>query len=127
MAAASSVLINPACDISSKTRFRRFIAATGSRQAVLEWAKRHGWTSTSQYNCLVSLWTKESGWNHRAANPYSSAYGIPQALPGSKMSTFGSDWRTNPKTQIKWGLSYIKGRYGTPCGAWSAFLRKGWY
>lgn len=90
-------------------------------------AKRHGWTSYTQFQCLSSLWGKESGWNHRADNPYSSAYGIPQALPGSKMSVFGSDWRWNPKTQIKWGLSYIKGRYGTPCGAWSAFLRKGWY
>lgn len=88
---------------------------------------KYGWKSLSQYQCLNYLWSKESAWNHKAANPYSSAYGIPQALPGSKMSSHGSDWRWNPKTQIRWGLSYIKGRYGTPCGAWSAFQRKGWY
>jgi hypothetical protein len=89
--------------------------------------KRFGWKSTSQYNCLVSLWNRESSWNHKAYNRSSGAYGIPQALPGSKMAKFGSDWRTNPKTQIIWGLGYIKGRYVTPCGAWSAFQRKGWY
>jgi hypothetical protein len=89
--------------------------------------KRFGWKSTTQYNCLVSLWNKESSWNHKAHNRSSGAYGIPQALPGSKMAKFGSDWRTNPKTQIIWGLGYIKGRYVTPCGAWSSFQRKGWY
>lgn len=89
--------------------------------------KRFGWKSTAQYSCLVSLWNRESSWNHRAHNRSSGAYGIPQALPGSKMAKFGSDWRTNPKTQIIWGLGYIKGRYVTPCGAWSSFQRKGWY
>lgn len=89
--------------------------------------KKYGWRSTAQYQCLAALWGKESAWNHRAHNRYSGAHGIPQALPGSKMAVYGKDWRWNPKTQIKWGLSYIKGRYGTPCGAWSAFKRKGWY
>lgn len=81
----------------------------------------------SQFGCLVELWDRESGWSTTSDNPNSSAYGIPQALPGSKMAKFGKDWRTNYKTQIKWGLSYIDGRYGTPCGAWSAFQGKGWY
>lgn len=73
----------------------------------------------SQFPCLDKLWTKESGWNHRAKNASSGAYGIPQAYPGSKMSSVASDWQTNPATQIKWGLGYIKGRYSNPCGAWS--------
>jgi murein DD-endopeptidase MepM/ murein hydrolase activator NlpD len=80
-----------------------------------------------QFPCLDKLWKKESGWNHKAANPSSGAYGIPQALPGGKMSSAGSDWRTNPATQIKWGLGYIKGRYGTPCKAWSHSQNVGWY
>lgn len=77
--------------------------------------------------CLVSLFNRESGWNPKARNPSSGAYGIPQANPGSKMASFGSDWQTNPVTQIKWGLSYIKGRYSTPCGAWSHSQSTGWY
>ena len=79
-----------------------------------------------QMPCLEKLWTKESGWNEKAANR-SGAYGIPQALPGSKMAVYGSDWQTNPATQITWGLSYIKGRYGNPCGGWSYFQAKGYY
>ncbi|MEV5552695.1 transglycosylase SLT domain-containing protein [Nonomuraea wenchangensis] len=84
-----------------------------------------GW-NVIQFRCLERLWTRESGWNHRAANG-SGAYGIPQALPGVKMSSSGRDWRTNPRTQIKWGLGYIKQRYGTPCGAWGHFLSHNWY
>ncbi|WP_231599665.1 MULTISPECIES: lytic transglycosylase domain-containing protein [unclassified Salinibacterium] len=82
---------------------------------------------TSEYNCLVSLWNRESGWNVYAQNASSGAYGIPQALPGSKMATAGADWATNPATQIAWGLSYIEGRYGTPCGAWAYSESNGWY
>ncbi len=89
-------------------------------------AQQYGW-GDGQFACLNSLWEKESGWNHRASNPSSGAYGIPQALPGSKMGAFGSDWRTNPATQIKWGLHYIDGRYGSPCSAWSTAQSKGWY
>ena len=81
----------------------------------------------AQFPCLNKLWNKESGWNHRANNEGSGAYGIPQALPGSKMQIAGSDWKTNPATQIKWGLGYIKGRYGTPCKAWSHSADVGWY
>lgn len=81
----------------------------------------------SQFGCLDRLWTKESNWRWNADNPSSSAYGIPQALPGSKMSSAGADWATNPETQIKWGLGYIKARYGTPCAAWAHSQRVGWY
>ncbi len=85
-----------------------------------------GWSST-QFTCLDSLWERESNWNYRADNPSSSAYGIPQALPGSKMKSAGSDWKTNPATQIEWGLGYIEGRYGSPCKAWSHSQSTGWY
>ncbi|QKW40276.1 lytic transglycosylase domain-containing protein [Actinomadura sp. NAK00032] len=85
-----------------------------------------GFTGDGQFGCLVKLWDRESGWNTHAANP-SGAYGIPQALPGSKMSSAGPDWRNNATTQIKWGLGYIKNRYKTPCGGWSHFQSAGWY
>lgn len=88
--------------------------------------RARGWAS-AQYNCLVSLWNKESNWNHRATNRSSGAYGIPQAFPGSKMASAGKDWRTNPATQIKWGLGYIQSRYGNPCGAWNHSQSVGWY
>ena len=87
---------------------------------------RYGWDQ-SQFSCLDSIYNSESGWNPHAANPTSSAYGIPQALPGSKMATAGSDWQNNPVTQIKWGLGYIKGTYGSPCGALSFREGHGWY
>ncbi|WP_406037969.1 lytic transglycosylase domain-containing protein [Micromonospora sp. NBC_00898] len=80
-----------------------------------------------QFPCLDKLWTKESGWNHKAYNSGSGAYGIPQALPGSKMGSVAADWKTNPATQIKWGLGYIEGRYDDPCGAWSHSQSTGWY
>jgi hypothetical protein len=86
----------------------------------------YGWSPSSQFGCLVNLWNKESHWNTHAANP-SGAYGIPQALPGSKMSSAGPDWQNNATTQIKWGLGYIKSRYSTPCGAWAHSESTGWY
>ena len=98
----------------------------GSAQAIAyDMVMARGWDD-SQFSCLVSLWNRESGWRTNASNS-SGAYGIPQALPGSKMSSVGADWQTNPATQITWGLGYISGRYGTPCGAWSSFQSKGWY
>ncbi|WBB72816.1 transglycosylase SLT domain-containing protein [Micromonospora sp. WMMD1128] len=80
-----------------------------------------------QFPCLDKLWKKESGWNPKASNSSSGAYGIPQAVPGSKMSSVADDWKTNPATQIKWGLNYIKGKYDTPCGAWQQSQSEGWY
>lgn len=81
----------------------------------------------AEFQCLVTLWHKESGWNFQASNPSSGAYGIPQSLPGNKMASAGADWQTNPQTQIIWGVGYITGRYGTPCGAVAAWNVKGWY
>jgi hypothetical protein len=86
----------------------------------------HGWKS-DQFSCLDKLWTKESQWKVSADNPSSSAYGIPQALPGNRMAAYGSDWRTNPVTQIKWGLDYIESAYGSPCNAWAHSVANGWY
>ena len=83
--------------------------------------------SSDQFSCLNSLWTKESGWNPSADNPTSSAYGIPQALPGEKMASAGADWATNPATQIRWGLGYIAEVYGSPCSAWSHSQANNWY
>jgi uncharacterized protein YabE (DUF348 family) len=89
-------------------------------------AAERGW-GADEFSCLDQLWQKESGWRWNADNPSSSAYGIAQANPGSKMATVGSDWLTNPATQIEWGLGYISGRYGTPCDAWAHSVEIGWY
>lgn len=80
-----------------------------------------------QWSCLYTLWTHESGWRTTAGNTSSGAYGIPQSLPASKMAVYGADYLTNAQTQISWGLNYIKGRYGSPCGAWDTWQLKGWY
>ncbi len=100
----------------------------GSAQAIAQEmaAANYGW-GDDQFGCLVALWNRESGWNAQAMNPSSGAYGIPQALPGDKMASAGGDWQTNPATQIAWGLSYIAGRYGDPCGAWGHSEATGWY
>ncbi|MEV5042484.1 phage tail tip lysozyme [Microbacterium sp. LMI1x-1-1.1] len=99
----------------------------GSAQAIAyDMVTARGW-GDSEFACLVALWKKESGWRVNAYNASSGAYGIAQATPGRKMSSAGSDWQTNPATQITWGLGYIQGRYGTPCGAWGKSQRSGWY
>ena len=86
----------------------------------------YGW-SDADFKALVKLWNKESRWNPYACNSSSGAYGIPQALPASKMAVYGTDYLTNYKTQINWGLNYIKSRYGTPTAAWNHSCSKGWY
>ncbi len=88
-------------------------------------AASRGWTGV-QFSCLNQIWSNESGWSVTAQNA-SGAYGIPQAKPASKMASAGSDWRTNPATQISWGLSYIAGSYGSPCVAWSFWQAHHWY
>ncbi|MGH2866770.1 MAG: hypothetical protein ACRDNK_04260 [Solirubrobacteraceae bacterium] len=95
-------------------------------------AAPYGWSTGSNWDSLVKLWNKESGWDALASNGNSgpdsgSAYGIPQSLPGSKMASAGADWRTNPATQIKWGLGYIKSRYGSPDAAWAHETANNWY
>ena len=97
-----------------------------AQQIALGMLGSFGWSS-SQFSCLVSLWNQESGWNVTASNPSSGAYGIPQALPGSKMASAGPDWQTDAATQIRWGLGYIKADYGSPCGAWAHEEADGWY
>ena len=102
-------------------------APSGSPQQIAEqMLSQFGW-SGSQFSCLQPLWAQESGWNVYASNPSSGAYGIPQALPGSKMGSAGPDWQSNAGTQIRWGLTYIQGTYGSPCAAWSHEQADGWY
>jgi hypothetical protein len=91
-----------------------------------DYVSKLGWNQ-AQYSCLVSLWTRESQWDVTAYNKSSGAYGIPQALPGIKMASVGSDWQTNPQTQIRWGVNYIEKRYGTACGALAHSDEIGWY
>ncbi|WP_199843239.1 transglycosylase SLT domain-containing protein [Streptomyces formicae] len=80
-----------------------------------------------QFQCFSNIVNHESTWNYKATNASSGAYGLVQALPGSKMSSAGADWQTNPATQIKWGLNYMNDRYGSPCGAWSFWQANNWY
>jgi hypothetical protein len=99
----------------------------GTAQAIAyQMVLARGWDAT-EFDCLVALWNRESHWNVYSLNVHSGAYGIPQALPGNRMASAGADWQTNPATQITWGLGYIAGRYGTPCGAWNHSQAKGWY
>lgn len=150
----SSVLTHQqkvAADALGRSRVRAAAAATQARveaaervardrvrQGLLERAKSNpqavgrllaadrGW-GDQQFDCLNSLWKKESGWRWNASNGSSGAYGIPQSLPGSKMASAGSDWANNPATQITWGLGYIANRYGTPCSAWAHSQAVNWY
>ena len=102
-------------------------AASGSPQQIAEaMLGSFGWSS-SQFSCLDPLWEHESGWSVTAYNAGSGAYGIPQALPGSRMASAGPDWQTDAATQIKWGLEYIEDTYGSPCGAWDHEQATGWY
>ena len=102
-------------------------AASGSPQQIAQaMLASFGWSS-SQFSCLDPLWAHESGWSVTAYNAGSGAYGIPQALPGSRMASAGPAWQTNAATQIRWGLEYIKGTYGSPCAAWDHEQATGWY
>jgi len=102
-------------------------AASGSpRQIAQARLGSFGWSS-GQFSCLDPLWEHESRWSVTAANPGSGAFGIPQALPGSRMVSAGPDWQTSAATQITWGLRYIRDTYGSPCAAWSHSQATGWY
>ncbi|MCA9582528.1 MAG: hypothetical protein KC416_12090 [Myxococcales bacterium] len=107
---------------------RKLARVPSNRELGRSIAAQRGWTG-GQWSCLEQLFTHESNWDHRATNPSSGACGIPQALPCSKMGSHGSDYRSNPSTQIRWGLDYIAGRYGNPCNAWSAWRSRSphWY
>lgn len=116
-----------AAHVTTAARTEAGVASGSSPKAfALRLATAQGWDS-GQYGCLVTLWNHESNWNVHASNGSSGAYGIPQALPGSKMASAGPDWQNNADTQITWGIGYIAGRYGTPCNAWSYWQNSGWY
>jgi hypothetical protein len=111
-------------------------ATAGTRRHHLGWKKeiawrmmshRFGWRPKYQFRSLNRLWERESSWRIHAYNPYSGAYGIPQAVPGSKMSSAGSDWQSSARVQIRWGLRYIRAVYGKPRRAWAHELAYGWY
>jgi hypothetical protein len=128
-AAASSATATQAAAVvqPSQTATATVSAASGSPQQIAEaMLGSFGWSS-SQFSCLEPLWAHESGWSVSAYNAGSGAFGIPQALPGSRMASAGPDWQTDAATQIKWGLEYIKGTYGSPCGAWAHEEATGWY
>lgn len=106
-------------------------AKTGSKAEYQQYAhdlviNTYRW-SEHDFQCLVNLWERESGWNPNSHNKSSGAHGIPQSLPASRMASEGADYYTNGYTQIRWGLKYIKGRYGSPANAWSHFQSKNWY
>lgn len=107
-------------------KVRRLSRVQRNKQIGRRMVIRFGW-SRDHFRCLNRLWMRESGWRSRAHNGGSGAHGIPQAMPGYKMRSAGRDWSTNPKTQIRWGLRYIKYRYGSPCGAWGHSRATGWY
>ena len=112
----------------SRSHVRSFSALnSGSNRHIgKQLAAAHGWTG-EQWVCLNNLWTKESGWSTHSSNSSGTAWGIPQALPGSKMKSAGSDWRTNPATQITWGIGYIEHRYRFACNAWAHWQSHNWY
>jgi hypothetical protein len=122
---------------ASAASFTSPVAATGDivllaaartpRQIARAMLMQFHWSASKQFMYLNWLWQRESGWNKYASNPYSGAYGIPQALPGSKMASAGPNWRSNASTQIRWGLRYIRARYGSPHRAWNHSQATGWY
>jgi len=134
--AAPMVEANPRVDVVSRSLVRSVIGdrdlelaktPVGARLVAAKLnATTYRWSS-AQLGCLDSLWSRESHWGYRANNRSSGAYGIPQAQPGSKMASAGADWRTNPITQLKWGMSYINSRYGNPCHALAKSRSTGWY
>ena len=100
---------------------------TGSVKGfALSQVESKGW-DYDQFSCLVKLWERESNWRWNATNKSSGAYGIPQSLPATKMAKAGADWRTNPETQVRWGIGYIDGRYGSPCAALVHSDEHNWY
>lgn len=106
----------------SEVRSASAFATQGSYSVAEIQAMARQMVPADQFQCFSNIVDHESTWNYRATNPSSGAYGLVQAYPGSKMASAGADWQTNPATQIKWGLSYMNGRYGSPCGAWSFWL-----
>ncbi|MGW0935122.1 aggregation-promoting factor C-terminal-like domain-containing protein [Streptomyces sp. NPDC002666] len=111
----------------SEVRSASAFATQGSYSVAEVQAMARQMIPGDQFQCFSNIVNHESSWNYRASNPSSGAYGLVQALPGSKMASAGADWQTNPATQIKWGLNYMDSRYGSPCGAWSFWQANHWY
>jgi len=109
-------------DTLSVSEYRVWVATLDSRNYAKDLLD-----DSEQFICLEELWDRESNWNPSAVNPSSGAYGIPQAYPAGKLASAGADWRTNPETQINWGLEYIENRYGEPCNAWAHSEEHNWY
>jgi hypothetical protein len=124
-AASAATFTSPAA--ASRGEIVLLAASRTPRQIARAMLKKFNWSATKQFKYLNWLWQRESGWNRYAYNPYSGAYGIPQALPGSKMASAGPNWRSNASTQIRWGLRYIRSRYGSPRRAWNHSQAAGWY
>jgi hypothetical protein len=123
--AARAAKVRASAERASRSR-RLAAAPTGTpRDIARAMGEVRGWSD--EFDCLNRLWHRESRWDVGATNASSGAYGIPQALPASKMASAGDDWRTNPVTQIRWGLGYIAERYGSPCPAWRHSLANNWY
>lgn len=120
LALALSLGVGLVCNVSPSV-------ADAKGHALARLVARYGADGHREFACVERLWQRESGWRPLARNRSSGAYGIPQALPGDRMASVAPDWRTNPVTQVTWGLRYISGRHGTPCAALAHALRKGWY
>jgi resuscitation-promoting factor RpfB len=126
--------ISPTVTTSATLLSTQAVAATAShhlgRNRAIAWrmmGHRSPWRPKYQFRYVNRLWERESSWRVHAFNPYSGAYGIPQAVPGSKMASAGSHWRTSARTQIRWGFRYIRSRYGSPRKAWAHECAYGWY
>jgi resuscitation-promoting factor RpfB len=117
----------PAIELDALTRAAAAPAARGPRQIARAMLGSFHWSAARQFPYLDKLWNRESGWRVHAYNRYSGAQGIPQADPGRKMASAGPNWSTSATTQIRWGLRYIQGRYGSPRGAWEHEVSAGWY
>ncbi|MDT0393972.1 MULTISPECIES: lytic transglycosylase domain-containing protein [Streptomyces] len=124
-ALAGAALAAAACGTMIAAAPAQAATTTGASSAQATAQKMIG--NSAEYQCFSKIVQHESGWNPSATNASSGAYGLVQALPGSKMASAGSDWKTNPATQIKWGLDYMKDRYGGACDAWSFWQANNWY
>ncbi|GGO51955.1 hypothetical protein GCM10012287_35170 [Streptomyces daqingensis] len=138
-AAEAAAAKKAAAEKAAKERAAKEAASRSARADAGDFAQKASYTTAEvqsmakkivgagQFQCFSQIVERESGWNYQASNPSSGAYGLMQALPGSKMASAGADWRTNPATQIKWGLNYMDSRYGSPCGAWDFWQANNWY
>ncbi|MFD4632616.1 transglycosylase SLT domain-containing protein [Streptomyces sp. NPDC058284] len=127
VAAAASGMVFAAAPAQAATPTTTKAAAPAAAPASAKAIAKKKIADPAQFAAFDKIVTHESGWNPSATNSSSGAYGLVQALPGSKMASAGADWKTNPETQIEWGLKYMNERYGSPVGAWNHWQANGWY